>query len=700
MLKSHLWVAQFVLVLMAAEAACARPFDAAAGGAPLHSCAAPAKQVTGEFAPQGLDVRTASKSVKPGEDFFAYVNEGWVRDTKIPEGYWDYGQTNILGAKVDQQVKGLLTQSMAGQSPKGSAAQQVGDAYASFLDTDRIEQRGLGAVRQDLHRILASKTRQEIARLMADPTSSSIVAINLFPADGQRRVHLDQQNLSQPMLGLWNNGTYLGTDEASAAGREAYRAYIETLFRLAGVDHAAQRAARVVALETDIARNMWPFEKLRDRRANYHPMTVRELIAYAPGFPWRTFLTARGVGRETNIVLGTDSAVQRTSRLFAEAPLDDWKSYLAFHWLQNQIDVLPDALRQASWTFYGKRLSSQKSPPKREDVAQRLVNDSLGLQVGRLYAQRYVTAETKASATEMINYLKKAFAQRLTDATWMDDATRAEALEKLARFKFKVACPTIWPDFSTLVIRRDDAAGNLRRIREAEWARQRRRLDPRLKDEPWYETPQTVDASYSVLYNAIELPAGYLQSPYFDANADPAVNFGAIGAFIGHEMGHGFDDQGIIYDSEGRMRNWWSATALEQFHKRAQALVGQYDAYAPYPDAHVSGSRTIGENIADLSGLTLAYQAYHLYLADHPCTGRASLDGLTGDQRFFEAWAQAWRSKAPESAIRYIISNGGHAPSQYRVNGVVRNIDAWYRAFNVQPGDALYLPPEERVRIW
>ena len=671
-----------------------------AGVADFHSCVASPNLVSGEFAPQGLDVRTVSKSVKPGEDFFAYVNEGWVKDTKIPDGYWDYGQTSILGAKIDQQIKALVKESLARRSPKGSATQQVGDAYASFLDADRIERRGLGGVMPDLRRILASKTRQEVARLMADPTSSSIVAINLFPAEGRWRIHLDQQNLSQPMLGLWNNGTYSGTDEASVAGREAYRAYIQTLFRLAGVDHAAGRAARVVALETEIARNMWPFEKLRDRRANYHPMTVRQLIAYAPGFPWRTFLAARGVGRETNIVLGTDSAVQRTSGLFAQAPLEDWTSYLAFHWLQNQTDVLPDVLRQASWAFYGKRLSSQKSPPTRENVALRLVNGSLGLQVGRLYAQHYVTAETKASATEMIGYLKKAFAQRLTDAAWMDDATRGQALAKLARFEFKVAYPTIWPNFSTLDIRRDDAAGNLRRIREADWARQRRRLDPRLKDEPWYETPQTVDASYSVLYNAIEVPAAYLQSPYFDANADPAVNFGAIGAFIGHEMGHGFDDQGIIYDSEGRMRNWWSAAALDQFHKRAQALIRQYDGYAPFPDAHVSGSRTIGENIADLSGLTLAYQAYHMYLADHPCAGRASLDGLTGDQRFFEAWAQAWRYKAPESAIRYVITNGFHAPTQYRVNGVVRNIDAWYRAFNVQSGDALYLPPEERVRIW
>jgi endothelin-converting enzyme/putative endopeptidase len=673
-----------------------------ASGAPDASCAAEQapKLVAGEFAPQGIATQTRSKSVKPGDDFFTYVNEGWVNATQIPEGFWDYGQTTVLGRKVDEQIKTLLIESLKSQSPRGSAAQEVGDAYASFLDAERIERRGLGGVRSDLRRILASKTRRDIVRWMADPTSSSIVAINLFPAEGRWRVHLDQQNLSQPMLGLGNPDAYLRADESSTSGREAYRAYVAKLFELAGVDHPSARARRIVALETEIARNMWPFEKLRDRRANYHPMTVKQLIAYAPGFPWRSFLTARGVAAETHVVLGTDTAVQHTSRLFATTPLEDWKSYLAFHWIQNQIDVLPDPLRQASWAFYGKRLSGQKTPPAREEVASRLVSNSLGMQVGRLYAERYVTTQTRASAAEMIGYLQKAFAERLANAAWMDDATRTEAQAKLARFKFKVGYPTIWPDFSKIEIRRDDAAGNLRRLREADWAQQLRRLNPDAKDEPWYQTPQTVDASYSVLYNAIELPGAYLQPPYFDANADPAVNFGAIGAFIGHEMGHGFDDQGIIYDGEGRMRDWWSASALKDFHARAQALVKQYDAYAPFPDAHVNGSRTIGENIADLSGLSLAYRAYHMYLDDHPCTGRTSLDGLTGDQRVFEAWAQAWRYKAPESAIRFVVANGFHAPTQYRVNGVVRNIDAWYKAFNVQPGDKLYLPPEERVHVW
>jgi endothelin-converting enzyme/putative endopeptidase len=667
------------------------------------SCASDRGELTalaGEFGPQGVDVRNRSKTVKPGDDFFAFINEGWISSTQIPEGYWDYGQTNILGATVDGQIKTLLARSLASRSPRGTAEQQVGDTYASFLDTAEIERRGLSNLRADVEAIMKSTTPEDIARWMANPTSSSIIAINVFPAERQPRVHLDQQNVSQPMLGLSTPDSYSRSDGSYPAGREAYQAYVAAIFEKAGVDRAALRAKRLLALETRIASNFWPLEKLRDRKANYHPMTVQQLTAYAPGFPWHAFLAARGVTGESEIVLGTDTAVQRQAKLFADTPLDDWKSYLAFHWIQNQIDVLPEDFRQASWDFHGKTLSHAKTPPTREVVALRLVSSALGQQVGRLYAERYVSEQTKTSAEEMIAYLRKAFAERLAKATWIDEETRAEALAKLEHLVFKVGYPKIWRDFSTLEIRRDDAAGNLRRIREADWAYQRRRLDPAFKDEPWYQTPQTVDASYSVLFNAVELPGAFLQPPYFDAKADPAVNFGAIGAIIGHEMGHGFDDQGIVYDSRGRLREWWSERALERFHNRARGLIDQYDAFAPYPDVHVNGQRTIGENIADLSGVSLAYSAYRMYVADHPCASRASTDGLTGDQRFFAAWAQAWRYKAPESAVRYVIERSYHAPTPYRVNGVVRNIDEWYSAFGVAPGDKLYLPPEERVRIW
>ena len=310
------------------------------------------------------------------------------------------------------------------------------------------------------------------------------------------------------MLGLPNRDAYERSDESSVSNRAAYHAYIAGIFEKAGIDNAPVRAAHLVALETLIAANQWDFEKLRDRKANYHPMTVEELTRYAAGFPWRAFLQARGVSKVSDIVLGTDTAVQAQARLFAATPLEDWRSYLAFHWLQNQIDVLPEAFRQSNWVFYGQTLSQAKSPPSREETARRLVNAWLGQQVGRLYAARYVSQETRAAAEDMIKYLRKALQERFANAAWMDEATRAEAQAKLANFKFKVGYPKVWRDFSGLEVRRDDAAGNLRRIRQADWTYQLRRLDPRaVKDEPWNETPQTVDASYSVLMNAIDLPA-------------------------------------------------------------------------------------------------------------------------------------------------------------------------------------------------
>jgi endothelin-converting enzyme/putative endopeptidase len=659
-----------------------------------------AAPLPGEFAPQGLNTRTFSKAVRPGDDFFNYVNEGWIQSTEIPPGHWDYGQTTVLISKVEEQIRSVIAASVARPSPRFSAAQQVGDAYSSFLNVDRIEHVGSKALARDVKRILASKTPDDVVRWMAHPTSSSIVAINLFPADGEWRVHLDQQNSTIPMLGLSGREAYERTDGSYPATRAAYQAHIAKVFELAGVDRATARAQRVVALEGKIAANQWTLELLRDRKANFHPMSVQELTRYAPGFPWPAFLEARGVGNVSDIVLGTDTAVKAQAQLFANSPLDDWRSYIAFHWIQNQIDVLPRAFRDSSWAFYGQVLSGAKAPPARDDVALRLVNSSLGHPIGRLYVERYFSPETKAAAQELIAYLRKAFEERLNRVPWMDEATRAEAQAKLARTKFKVGYPTIWRDFSDLDIRADDAAGNLQRIRESDWAYQRKRLAPDHKDEPWYQTPQTVDASYSVLFNAIELPAAFLQPPYFDAKADPAVNFGAIGGIIGHEMGHGFDDQGIIYDSQGRMRNWWSAESLQQFHSRAQALIEQYNAFSPYEGVHVNGQRTIGENIADLSGLSLAHRAYQLYLADRACAGRTSLDGLSGEQRFFLSWAQGWRYKAPESAIRWVIDYGYHVPTPYRVNGVVQNMDEWYEAFGIQPTDKLYVPPEKRVRIW
>jgi endothelin-converting enzyme/putative endopeptidase len=655
------------------------------------------------FGNWGVETQRISKSIKPGDDFFSYVNEGWIKSTKIPSGYWDYGQTSVLAAQTEQRVRDIVHAAAQASAPKGDPRQQVGDLYSSFMDTDRIERLGLSPIQSDLNSIVTIKTHEEVARWMADPRSSSLVAINVFPDAGNTKrwlVHLDQGNLVQPILGLPRREYYERKDGAFPADRVAYREYVTKVFERTGIDRAAQRANDVLALETKLAALQWNLEQLRDRKANYHLLSVRELMAYTPGFPWSAFLTARQVGDVEEVVLGTDTAVQAQAKVFRETPVDQWSSYLAFHWIQNQVDLLPSAFQSASFDFYGKRLSGQKEQSPRDQRAISFANSRMAQVVGRLYVERYFSQETLTRAVELFDYLRRAFGERLATVDWMDEQTRAEAQSKLAAFKFKIGYPRKWRDYSHVSIRQDDLMGNARRLQKADWSYARSMLKGRNKKEVWYQSPQVVDASFGVLFNAVELPAAFLQPPYFDPLADPAVNFGSIGAIIGHEMGHGFDDQGAHFDGKGRLRDWWTEDSRIHFKERTDALVGQYSAFSPIEGLYLNGKLTLGENIGDLTGVSLAYRAYQLYLHDHPEMKGTVRDGFTNDQRFFLSWGQAWRYIAPDSAIRYIIENGYHSPAPYRVNGVVRNIDAWYDAFGVTPGQRLYLSPSERVKLW
>jgi putative endopeptidase len=656
------------------------------------------------FGNWGVETQYISKSIKPGDDFFTYVNEGWIKSTKIPEGYWDYGQTSILAAETDQHVCDIVHAAAKASAPKGDPRQQIGDLYSSFMDTDRTEKRGLSPIQSDLNSMLTIKSHEDVARWMANPRSSSLVAINVFPDAGNTKrwlVHLDQGNFVQPILGLPRRDYYVRMDGSFPADRVAYREYITQVFQYAGIDRAAQRATDVVALETKLASLQWNLEQLRDRKANYHLLSIRELeAAYAPGFPWGTFLTARQVGDVQEVVLGTDTAVQAQAKVFRETPVDHWASYLAFHWIQNQVDLLPSAFQTASFDFYGKRLSGQKEQSPRDQRAIAFANSRMAQEVGKLYVERYFSKESLTRAVELFDYLRRAFGERLASVDWMDEKTRAEAQSKLAAFKFKIGYPRKWRDYSHVSIRQDDLMGNARRLQEADWSYARSLLKGRNDREVWYQSPQVVDASFSVLFNAVELPAAFLQPPFFDPLADPAVNFGSIGAIIGHEMGHGYDDQGAHFDGEGRIRDWWTEDSRKHFKERTDALIGQYNAFSPIEGLPLNGRLTLGENIGDLTGVSLAYRAYQLYLRDHPDMKGIVRDGFTNDQRFFLSWGQTWRYIAPDSAIRYIIENGYHSPAPYRVNGVVRNIDAWYDAFGVTPNQKLYLPPSERVKLW
>jgi putative endopeptidase len=654
------------------------------------------------FGDWGVETRHVSRSVRPGDDFFTYVNEGWIKSTKLPADSWDLGAFSELIQKNEPRIHSLIREASKAAAPSGDPRQQIGDLYAAFLDTARIEELGLSPIQGELNRILAIRTHEEAGRWMADPRSSSIVMINVYPDAGDTTrwlLHLDQVNPGQDVLGLPRD-FYERMDGPIPGHRAAYVAYVTETLQRARIDNPAKRAADILALETKLAARQWNLEQIRDRKANYHLMTRGELAAYAPGFPWDAFLAARQVGDVKEVVLGTDTAVRAQAEIFTGTPVDVWSSYLAFHWIQNQVDLLPSAFQTASFDFYERRLKGAKDQRPRELRALQFVNSSLGELVGKLYVERHFPAESLARASELFDYLRRAFAERLAEVDWMDDKTRAEARAKLAAFRFKIGHPKVWRDYSTISIKRDDLVGSARRIREADWSRQRLRLSQPDRDLAWYQTPQTVDASFSVLLNAIELPAALLQPSFFDPHADPAVNFGSIGAIIGHEMGHGFDDQGANFDGQGRIRNWWTDYSRKHFKEHTDALVEQYSAFSPIEGLHINAKLTLGENTGDLTGVSIAYRAYQIFLRDHHHGKAPVLDGLSGDQRFFLSWGQTWRYIATDDAIRYIIKTGYHPPAKYRVNGVVRNIDAWYDAFGVTPDQGLYLPPRARVKLW
>ncbi|HWW25448.1 MAG TPA: M13 family metallopeptidase [Caulobacter sp.] len=632
---------------------------------------------------------------RPGDDFYQYADAAEIAAMVIPPDRWDYGQTDVVGDRVTDQVRALVTAAARRTMPRSPEEARVATTYRALLDEATIQRIGLAALKQDLAAIARARSPQDLAVLMADPRSSSLIAFNVFPVQGAWMAYLDTQNHNQPALGLptW---TYAAQDANATASREAYARFITDVFALTDIDDGARRASDIIAVETQIAARLWPMERIRDRRANLHVITVPELEAFAPGLPWRAMLKARGLDGIERLNLGTDSAVAALAQLFSETPLETWRGWLAFSWVRNGMDVAPDPLRAAQWRFVAG--ASGRPRPSREVEATEFAKRRLPMEIGRLYTEAHVPRGTREEVDVLLGYLKRAMAERLRGADWLDAASRAEALAKLDAMGMKAVAPRAWPSWPGAPLRPDDAVGNLDKLLRRDWAMQHARLtSAEARTEVWYQAPQIVDASYSVLFNKIEVPAAILQAPYFSTNAHPAANFGAIGAIVGHEMGHGFNDQGILYDSKGVLRDWVSTRSQAAFATRAARLAEQYGAFEPLPGLKLNGRRTLGENIADLSGVSLSLRAYQLYRVDHPDPASDERDAL---RVFFLSWAKIWAYKAPESAIRHIVANSYYPPAPYRVNGVVRNLDAWYGAFDVQPGDALYLPPEDRVRLW
>ena len=652
----------------------------------------PPKAAIGSF---GVDLTARDASVKPGDDFFAYANGTWEREFTIPADKASYGPFDRLDDLSKERVRHIIERSAAAHAAAGTPEQQIGDYYSAFMDQAGIEARGLAPAQPALEKIAAAKSHVDIARLFGSVGYATLFDVQLLPdfKNPDRYTAV----ISESELGLPDRDYYLKDDPQLKELREKYVAYVAQMLTLGGSADAHAQARALMAFETAVAQGQWPLEKRRDVQATYNPRSKAQLIAYAPGFPWQAFLEAQQLGGREQVVLAELTAMRDLAKVYQATPLPTLKAFLTFHYLNDNAPYLPKRFDDARFAFYGQTLRGQPQQRERWQRGVSAVNGAIGEPVGRLYVAEYFPPQSKAKMQQLVADLRAALSQRLDALDWMTAATKTRAHEKLATFTPKIGYPDHWKDYSTLVIKADEPVANARRASQWWWDYQVARIDKPVDRSEWGMTPQTINAYYNPLNNEIVFPAAILQPPFFDPNADDAVNYGGIGAVIGHEIGHGFDDQGRKFGPDGAMNDWWTSKDAEVFERRKDRLIKEYSGFEALPGLHVNGANTIGENIGDLGGLNMAHEAYLLSLKGQPAP---VIDGLSGDQRFFLAYAQVWREKYRDGSLRELVMSDVHSPSRFRVNGPLPNIDAWYQAFNVQPGDKMYLAPEERVRIW
>ena len=643
----------------------------------------------------GVATEDMDRKVKPGDDFFEYAEGTWLKVHPIPSDKTGAGYNYELPDEIEQQVKKMVEDVTT--NPTSPIASKIGDAYAAWMDEAGIEQRGLEPAKPWLARIDAVKTKSQLVRLMSEPGYAApiYVGIGADQDDPTRYTAVS----GQARLGLPTRDYYLLKGDKYDSIRTAYRNYIIQLGKLAGLSDPEGRATRILALETRIAKDQWTPERRRDPVATHNPMTRAQLMKLAPQFEWPANLQHIGLGAAKKVDVSEPSAVAAAGKRIADVPLSTWKEYLTFRFLSDHANNLPKAFDDARFAFYGKTMNDVPEQRARWKRGMAMLDDSVGEAVGQLYVAQHWPAETARQADELVKDVTDAYREKITNAAWMDEATRKKALEKLGTFDPRVGHPVKWIDYSDLKVSRTDPLANEIATEDFQWKLQLKRFPHPVDRTLWDMTPQTVNAYYDPTMNQITVPAAILQPPFFDANADPAVNYAETGATtIGHEMGHGFDDQGRQYDAKGRLKDWWTKETATKYKVKADRLAAQFDQYEPIPGVHIKGKLTLGENLADLGGLEAAYDAYRRYVARH---GEPPvIDGYTGDQRFFIAYAQAWQGKRREGAERQQLLSDPHSPDKYRVDGIVRNFDPWYKAFNVQPGDKLYLPPEQRVHVW
>ncbi len=657
----------------------------------------------------GVDKAYMDPSVKPGDNFDTYANGGWRKTAEIPADRSSIGVGLDVSLRAEARTAAIIKGAAATKGAPGSDQQRIADYYAAYTDTNGIEARGLTPIQASLSAIAAIRDKHDLSRAIGaamrsdtDPFNNNNYAstndlFGLFVSQDLNQPTRNVPYLMQGGLGLPDRDYYLSDKPEMAEIRTAYQAYLTQLMQLAGLSDPQARAARVFALETKIAAAQTDIIASQDAHKGDNPWTRADFDKRAPGLDWTAFWTAAGLpAGQRDLIAWQPDAITKLSALVASEPLQSWQDWLAFHTINQVTSVLPKAIDDASFGFYGRTLTGTPAQQPREKRGIAAVNGALGEAVGKIYAQRYFPASSKTEIQTMVKNIVGAFDRRVAALDWMAPATKAEARRKLAVLKVGVGYPDHWWNYPKFAVRADDPVGNAQRARLALYRYHLSKLGKPVDRSEWWMTPQTVNAVNLPLQNALNFPAAILESPYFDPKFDAAANYGAIGSVIGHEISHSFDNLGADFDSTGRLHNWWTPADLKRFEAAGQALVAQYSAYEALPGLHLNGEQELGENIADVAGLTAAYEAYKASLGGKPAP---VIDGLTGDQRFFLAFAQGWRSKMRDRALRARIATDVHAPAPWRVL-TVRNLDAWYAPFNVQSGQTLYLPPEKRVHVW
>lgn len=643
----------------------------------------------------GVDLTGRDLSVSPGTDFFQYSGGQWMKTAQIPADRTSWGPFNVLAENAISNVHGILEEAMraSAQSPN----HKIGNYYAAFMNQKQIEALGLRPLQPVLARINKAKTHAQIIDLLASPNIGTPTPIDFRITIDQKDPNRYIVNINHGGLGLPDRDFYLRDDAQFKDTRAAYQAHIERLLKLTKQPDPKSSAADILALETQIAKLHWPRADRRDRERTYNLRTVSALTQEIPDYPWTEALQSAGLYNVKEVVVSELSAMQPLAKLIKQTNIKTWQSYLRYHYIRQHASVLPKAVDDEVFAFYGHTLNGQEEQKARWKRAVEATNGALGEAVGQVYVAKYFPPESKAQMLQLVENIRAAYAERIEHNSWMTPATKAVALEKLRLFRPKIGYPDKWRDYSALVVKRNDAYGNLSRAKLFEWHRQINRLNKTTDRDEWGMTPQTVNAYYNSAYNEIVFPAAILQPPFFDPNADAAVNYGGIGGVIGHEMGHGFDDQGSKSDAHGVLHNWWQAEDVAAFKAFGDRLAQQYDQFEALPGIKVNGRLTLGENFGDLGGLTIGYIAYHNALKGQ---NAPVLEGLTGDQRFFLAWGQVWRTVYRDQALRNQVLSDPHSPARFRVNGAIRNVDAWYDAFSIKPSDPLYIAPEDRVHPW